>query len=280
MIKLKSILLEQAINSKLAAVIKNFENNKAYKPGGWDPIKKRWYPHPSPEGGLKTIGFGHKCKTAQEQADFERTGLTDAEATALLQADLVTAEATAKRLVKSYNKLPVTAQQALINACFRGELGTDKTPTTLDLMNQGKWSDAAREYLNHAEYQSASADSTVRRRMDWNAARFSNVSKIKEPKKSDKLDTEDLIGKMLYPRKTSTHNYATVRTSPEVNTGLIHNEQVKIVWPEPIGIVAGTRMVGRDTWYQVKLSKDVGNGTGLGWVRFDVVTTDKNAKFS
>ncbi len=279
MIKLKSILLEQAINSKLANVIKGFENNKAYKPGGWDPIKKRWYPHPSPEGGLKTIGFGHKCKTAQEQAEFERTGLTDSEANILLQNDLKTAEAKAKRLVQTYDTVPVATQQALINACYRGELGTEKTPTTLKLMNSGKWLDAAKEYLNHAEYQAASADSTVRRRMDWNAARFSDVTKVKEPTKSDKSDNVDLIGKMLYPRKTSTRNYATVRTSPEVNTGLIHNEQVKIVWPDPVGIVAGTRMVGRDTWYQIKLPKDIGNGTGLGWVRFDVVTTDKNAKF-
>ena len=279
MIKLKSILLEQAINSKLAAVIKNFENNKAYKPGGWDPIKKRWFHHPSPEGGNPTIAFGHKLTDLDMSTNRFVNGLTDAEANTLLQTDLVDAEAKARRLVQSYDTVPVATQQALINACYRGELGTSKTPTTLKLMNLGKWSDAAKEYLNHAEYQAASADSTVRRRMDWNAARFSDVSKIKEPKKSDKSDNTDLIGKMLYPRKTSTHNYATVRTSPEVNTGLIHNEQVKIVWPDPVGIVAGTRMVGSDTWYQVKLPKDIGNGTGLGWVRFDVVTTDKNAKF-
>ena len=278
MIKLKSILLEQAINSKLAAVIKNFENNKAYKPGGWDPIKKRWFHHPSPEGGNPTIAFGHKLTDSDMSTNRFANGLTDAEANTLLQTDLVDAEAKARRLVQSYDTVPVATQQALINACYRGELGTSKTPTTLKLMNQGKWSEAAQEYLNHAEYQAASADSTVRRRMDWNAARFSKVAKIKEPTKA--IASSDMIGKLLYPRKTSTHNYATVRTSPEVNTGLIHNEQVKIVWPNLVGIVADTKSVDGNTWYQVRLPKGVGNGTELGWVRFDVVTTDKNAKFN
>jgi GH24 family phage-related lysozyme (muramidase) len=278
MIKLKSILLEQAINSKLAAVIKNFENNKAYKPGGWDPIKKRWFHHPSPEGGNPTIAFGHKLTDSDMSTNRFANGLTDAEANTLLQTDLVDAEAKARRLVQSYDTVPVATQQALINACYRGELGTSKTPTTLKLMNQGKWSEAAQEYLNHAEYQAASADSTVRRRMDWNAARFGKVAKIKEPTKA--IASSDMIGKLLYPRKTSTHNYATVRTSPEVNTGLIHNEQVKIVWPNLVGIVADTKSVDGNTWYQVRLPKGVGNGTELGWVRFDVVTTDKNAKFN
>ena len=278
MIKLKSILLEQAINSKLANVIKNFENNKDYKPGGWDPIKKRWFQHPSPEGGNPTIAFGHKLTNADVSSNRFANGLTDAEANTLLQNDLKTAEETAKRLIQSYDKLPVATQQALINACYRGELGTSKTPTTLKLMNQGKWEDAAREYLNHAEYQAAAADSTVKKRMDWNAARFSKVSKVKEPATDGAGN--DMIGKVLYPRKTSTHNYATIRTSPEVNTGLINNEQDKVVWPNVIGIVDGSTTVDLNTWYRVRLANGVGNGTGIGWVRYDVVTTNKNAKYN
>jgi GH24 family phage-related lysozyme (muramidase) len=277
MIKLKSILLEQAINTKLANVIKSFENNKAYKPGGWDPVKKRWFQHPSPEGGNPTIAFGHKLTDSDMSTNRFVNGLTDAEANILLQNDLKTAEAKAKHLVQTYDTVPVATQQALINACYRGELGTSKTPTTLKLMNQGKWSDAAREYLNHQEYQNASADSTVKRRMDWNAARFSNVTKVKEPIKI--VTGDDMIGKVLYPRKTSTHDYATIRTSPEVNTGLINNEQAKITWPNPVGIVDKITRVDNNAWYQVRLANGVGNGSGMGWVRFDVVTTDKNSKF-
>ena len=278
MIKLKSILFEQAVNSKLATVIKSFENNKAYKPGGWDPIKKRWFQHPSPEGGNPTIAFGHKLTDSDMSTNRFVNGLTDAEANILLQNDLQAAEAKAKRLIQTYDTVPVAAQQALINACYRGELGTTKTPNTLKLMNQGKWAAAAREYLNHKEYNDASADSTIRRRMDWNAARFSNVAKTKKPLSA--VSGEAMVGKVLYPRKTSTTNYATIRTTPEVNTGLINNEQTKIVWPNPVGVVDGEKLVGSNTWYHVQLPKGVGNGTGGGWVRYDVVTPDKNAKYN
>jgi GH24 family phage-related lysozyme (muramidase) len=277
MIKLKSILLEQAVNSKLANVIKGFENNKNYKPGGWDPIKKRWFQHPSPEGGNPTIAYGHKLTDSEVATNRFVNGLTDAEANALLQHDMRDAEAKAKRLVKSYDTLPIETKQALINACYRGELGTEKTPATLKLMNAGKWEAAAREYLNHEEYKSADIDSTVKRRMDWNASRFGKVSKIKEPVKSTEAD--NMVGKLLYPRLTPEYDYATVRTSPMVNTGIINNEQTKIYWPESIGAVIATKQVDDKTWYQVKLPKNVGNGTGLGWVRSDVVTTDKNAKY-
>lgn len=281
MIKLKSILLEQAINSKLVAAVKDWENNKKNPDGGWNSVKRRWFPFSSVEGGNPTIAHGHKLTSSDMSTNRFANGLTDTEADALLLADLKSHESIAKRLVKSYDTLPIETQQALVNACFRGELGIDKTPDTLRLMNAGKWSAAADEYLNYDEYKTAKPDSNIRRRMEWNAIRFSKVAKVKEPTKSVKPDIgSSIIGKVLYPRNTSKHNYAIVRTSPNVNNGLISNEQVKIVWPNPIGIVASTRMVGSDTWYQVKLPNDIGNGTGLGWVRFDVTTTDKNSKYN
>jgi GH24 family phage-related lysozyme (muramidase) len=282
MIKLKSILFEQAINSKLVAAVKDWENNKAMKDGGWDPVKQRWYPFSSVEGGNPTIGFGHKLTSSDMSTNRFKNGLSDKEANALLLADLKSHEAIARRLVKSYDTLPTETQQALVNAVFRGELGTLKTPDTLRLMNAGKWSAAADEYLNYAEYKAAAPDSNIRRRMEWNAIRFSKVSKVKEPTKKKDTETKTVntyIGSTLYPRKTSTHDYATVRTSPNVNNGLISNEQVKIYWPDPIGTVIGSDVINGVTWHNVKLPKDIGNGTGLGWVRFDVVTTDKNAKF-
>ena len=89
-----------------------------------------------------------------------------------------------------------------------------------------------------------------------------------------------IVGQILYPRNRTSANYANVRTSPEVNTGLINNLQVKITWPSPVGKIISTKRDDKmNTWYQVKLMPGIGNGTGLGWVRFDNVTTDKNAKY-
>ena len=87
-----------------------------------------------------------------------------------------------------------------------------------------------------------------------------------------------VVGKMIYPSNRASTNYANVRTSPEVNTGLINNFKVKVTWPNPVGKVISTKLDDRmNTWYQVKLAQ--GNGSALGWVRFDNVTTDKNAKY-
>jgi hypothetical protein len=44
-------------------------------------------------------------------------------------------------------------------------------PKTIKLLNQNKFADAAKEYLNHREYRSTN-NRGVKKRMDWNAAVF------------------------------------------------------------------------------------------------------------
>lgn len=149
--------------------IKNWENNKNFKPGGWNPNLKKWYPHRSKEGGTDTIGYGHKLTPDDViSGKFDR-GITDDTANKLMLADLQIAKQKAMALIPSYASLPINTRQALINACYRGELSKSKTPNTLKLMRAGKWQAAAKEYLNHAEYRKGGG---VKARMDWNAAQF------------------------------------------------------------------------------------------------------------
>jgi len=55
MIRLKSLLMEAVYTPEFLEKIMRWENSiKA----GWNEQKKRWYPHTSPEGGLKTIAYG------------------------------------------------------------------------------------------------------------------------------------------------------------------------------------------------------------------------------
>lgn len=277
MIKLTSILNESAVTGNLMALVKSWENNKNYAPGGWNKVKGKWFPHESPEGGNPTIAYGHKLTDADINSGRFVNGITDSEAQLLLKTDLTVAEQKAKTLINNYNSLPILTQQALINACYRGELGTTKTPTTLKLMNAGDWKRASEEYLNHDEYKEAAADSTVKQRMNWNATQFAKVGSMIAKKSDSSVDK--LIGKTIYPRLTPEYDYATVRTSPEVNTGLINNEQVKIKWPNPIGVVTISKQIGDKTWYRVNLPKNIGNGTGIGWVRGDVVTADKDTRY-
>jgi LysM repeat protein len=173
MISLKSLLTEgAAITSDFMQKVMQWENNKAYKPGGWNDKKQRWFPHKSPEGGLPTIAYGHKLTPSDVRSDRFKNGISDSDAKVLLKNDLFAASLKAARLVPDYKKLPVNVRQGLINAAYRGEIKSKHN--TIKLMNAGKWSAAAKEYLNHAEYKN---NPSVRNRMDWNQKQFLSMSK-------------------------------------------------------------------------------------------------------
>lgn len=70
-----------------------FNENNIRK--GYDSKKNKWYPISSVEGGLPTIGYGHKLKTGE---NFSK-GISEDEAIRLLNNDLNIARETAKREV-------------------------------------------------------------------------------------------------------------------------------------------------------------------------------------
>ena len=67
-------------------------------------------------------------------------------------------EKRAKKKIKEFDKLPETMQAELIQAEYRGDLG--ESPTAVKLFNQGKYKEAAREFLNHAEYKTYKQNGT------------------------------------------------------------------------------------------------------------------------
>jgi len=194
MISLKSLLTEgAAITSDFMQKVMQWENNKAYKPGGWNDKKQRWFPHKSPEGGLPTIAYGHKLTPSDVSSNRFKNGISDSDAKELLQNDLFAASLKAARLVPDYKKLPVNVRQGLINAAYRGEIKSKHN--TIKLMNAGKWSAAAKEYLNHAEYRN---NPSVRNRMDWNQKQFLSMSK-----ETDNItDTQSTKGSKTYTVKS------------------------------------------------------------------------------
>lgn len=170
MISLKSLLTEAAaLTSDFKKKVMQWENNKSYKPGGWDTDKQRWFPHKSPEGGNPTIAYGHKLTDNDIRTDRFKNGISDSDALELLDTDLFSASKTAARLINSYQSLPINVRQALINAVYRGELKS--THDTVKLMNAGKWQAAADEYIDRQDYRESSS---IRKRMDWNREQFLN----------------------------------------------------------------------------------------------------------
>jgi len=160
-------MVESAVNTNFLEMIKSWENSIK---SGWNSSTNRWFPHTSPEGGNPTIAYGHKITDAELNSGKFSNGITEQEATRMLTVDLQDAIDKAIRLVPAYATLPENIQQALINACYRGEL--KRTYDTVKLMNANKWKEAAVEYLNRQDYQSGSVG--LKRRMDWNAKQFAS----------------------------------------------------------------------------------------------------------
>ena len=79
------------------------EHIKFLENGVKSGLKKdgRWYQHPSPEGGLDTIAYGHKLKPGE---NFSK-GLSQAEAEKLLSTDIIEHEKVARyRVDKKYGE--------------------------------------------------------------------------------------------------------------------------------------------------------------------------------
>ena len=88
---------------------------------GWR--NNKFYPYSSPEGGTDTIGYGHKLTSSEVKSGKFRSGLTEAEATALLIKDLRISESRLKQHLKdkfnvNYDRLSLNQKQILLDFTF------------------------------------------------------------------------------------------------------------------------------------------------------------------
>ena len=85
------------ISDEFLDYIKKVENGGK---AGWDEDQGLWFPHPSPEGGNDTIGYGHKL--LDDEVALADAGLEDARILEMLFQDLEKAERVADSIVCSY----------------------------------------------------------------------------------------------------------------------------------------------------------------------------------
>lgn len=227
--------------------------------------------------GVWTIGYGHAATSDPNVKPGLK--ISDAKAKQFLKTDLANAEQIVKDYIsKNYpsRKLEQIQLKMLTDFTFNGgQKMLSKFPKFITAVVNKDWKTASQNYKRYGGGKELT---------DRNTKFYNIFLKPLLNKKATPADVADhgkpIVGQILYPRNRTSANYANVRTSPEVNTGLINNLQVKITWPSPVGKIISTKRDDKmNTWYQVKLMPGIGNGTGLGWVRFDNVSTDKNAKY-
>jgi hypothetical protein len=105
-------------NQKFIEAIKSVENSVK---AGFNKRKGLWFPHPSPEGGLATIAYGHKLLPIEATTGMYDKGITEDQALKLLDMDLKIAYDNVKTDWNKYNPgisfeaLPEKYQGVLIN---------------------------------------------------------------------------------------------------------------------------------------------------------------------
>jgi len=139
--------------------------------------------------GNPTIGIGHligpdskkRFEAAGLGDKYEgcvsgKCGLNDNEQDKLVQQDLTDVYVPrAEKLVNNFERLNPEAQSAIVGSVFRG--GLSGSPNALGLINQGKFKEAGKEFLNSKEYRtSKKAGTGVYKRMDSYAKAISSAT--------------------------------------------------------------------------------------------------------
>lgn len=133
-------------------------NTKAKLKGEEGFIPKARVPTP---GDRLTIGHGHTGRHAVAGATMDRST-----ADTVLQSDIEARIPEIIEMTPGFLSLDEPTQRAIMNAHFRGDWRG--SPKTRKLFNEGRYSEAATEFLNHDEYRNAVARGRpgIRRRME------------------------------------------------------------------------------------------------------------------
>jgi len=112
-----------------------------------------WFPHKSYEGGLPTLGYGHKFATSQEYDMWLRQypdGMTQEQIEQLLINDISKHAARGRQYVDSrfgggvWNKLPQNSKDMLTDMAFNP--GIEEFPTFTGAVVSNDWGLAKQEY--------------------------------------------------------------------------------------------------------------------------------------
>jgi LysM repeat protein len=162
--------------ARFAADLKPYEGFRA----------KRYLDHK----GNPTVGYGHMIGPDSKKR-FEAAGigdqyqgvcvagvcgLSEKDAEKLLQQDIKNIyEPRTRKLLPKFDQLNPEAQSAAVGSVYRG--GLSGSPKTVELLQQGKFEEAGKEFLDSKEYRESKKQGTgVHKRMEKYADAFSRAS--------------------------------------------------------------------------------------------------------
>ena len=146
---------DMASNYTLDEYINYLKRVEGYK----NKVGDRFYPYDSPEGGLKTIGYGYKIRTDKEQLKLEAYGMSETEVENTLRHEAEISLNKAKKYVLSkeenWEDLDDRIKYALADYCFNiGNLKGFPTTAKCLMSNDVKGAiedDPTREGFKHYE---------------------------------------------------------------------------------------------------------------------------------
>ena len=95
-----------------------------------------------------TIGYGHYGEDVKEGMT-----ITDAQADKYLRQDINKRLPKITEAISGFNKMPLNVRKNILGSWFRGSLTSTGSPTTIRLLNEGKYKEASKEFLNNDEYR-------------------------------------------------------------------------------------------------------------------------------
>ena len=164
-------------NGDIAEIVKSFENNKAYKPGGWNERDKLW--HIYSDKGKPAIGYGHDLEATE--LDRYDKGASDNVVNQILAQDIQKKQAAANGVIPAFSNLPQYIQNAIVVGIFRGDIGRKASPQTLKHINSNQWAEAAKAFRDSGDYRKGGG---VQKRMESIAQAFEAYGRSLNPKTS------------------------------------------------------------------------------------------------
>ena len=117
-------------------------------------IDNTWYPHDSPEGGLPTLGYGHKLTLRENEDQIIYCinilqGCSDKEIDQILEEDIQAARIVAKNCVPEFDELSEDQQDMFIEFAFNLGNGLRQFKKFIKAVVTNDWNTAKEEYKRY-----------------------------------------------------------------------------------------------------------------------------------